>query len=53
MAKLNKSGLQYAATNTAINALVAAGPNKIGSVRNIKLIRGKSIKRLDVYEFIF
>jgi protein involved in polysaccharide export with SLBB domain len=41
------------ATNTAINALVAAGgPNKIGSVRNIKLIRGKSIKRLDVYEFI-
>ena len=41
------------ATNTAINALVAAGgPNKIGSVRNIKLIRGKTIKRLDVYEFI-
>ncbi|MEP7322794.1 MAG: SLBB domain-containing protein [Saprospiraceae bacterium] len=41
------------ATNTAINALVAAGgPNKIGSVRNIKLIRGKNVRRLDVYEFI-
>lgn len=41
------------ATNTAVNALVAAkGPNKIGSIRNIKLIRGKTVKRLDIYEFI-
>ena len=41
------------ATNTAINALVAAkGPNRIGSVRNIKLIRGKTIKNIDIYEFI-
>ncbi|MEP7266509.1 MAG: SLBB domain-containing protein [Saprospiraceae bacterium] len=41
------------ATNTAINALVAAGgPNRIGSVRNIKLIRGKTVKNLDIYEFI-
>ena len=41
------------ATNTAINALVAAGgPNSIGSVRNIKLIRGTTVKVLDVYEFI-
>ncbi len=41
------------ATNTAINALVAAkGPNRIGSVRNIKLIRGKVTKNIDIYEFI-
>lgn len=41
------------ATNTAINALVAAkGPNRIGSVRNIKLIRGKTVKNIDIYEFI-
>ncbi|MBP8097502.1 MAG: SLBB domain-containing protein [Saprospiraceae bacterium] len=41
------------ATNTAFNALVAAGgPNRIGSVRNIKLIRGKTTKKIDVYEFI-
>ena len=41
------------ATNTAINALVAAGgPNDIGSVRNIKLIRGRTVKIIDVYEFI-
>lgn len=41
------------ATNTAINALVAAGgPNSIGSVRAIKLIRGNTVKPIDVYEFI-
>ncbi len=41
------------ATNTAINALVAAGgPNDIGSVRNIRLIRGRTVKKIDVYEFI-
>ncbi|MDZ4707119.1 MAG: SLBB domain-containing protein [Saprospiraceae bacterium] len=41
------------ATNTAFNALVAAGgPNGIGSVRNIKLIRGNQVKQIDVYDFI-
>lgn len=41
------------ATNTAFNALVAAGgPNGIGSVRNIKLIRGNTVKQIDVYDFI-
>lgn len=41
------------ATNTVFNALVAAkGPNKIGSVRNIKLIRGKNTRIVDVYQFI-
>jgi len=41
------------ATNTAFNALVAAGgPNGIGSVRNIKLIRGNTVKTIDVYDFI-
>ncbi|HNR06607.1 MAG TPA: SLBB domain-containing protein [Saprospiraceae bacterium] len=41
------------ATNTAINALVAAGgPNDIGSIRNIRLIRGRTVKKIDVYEFI-
>ncbi|MBP7184455.1 MAG: SLBB domain-containing protein, partial [Saprospiraceae bacterium] len=42
------------AMNTAFNALVVAGgPNNIGSVRNIKLIRaGQKPKRIDVYEFM-
>ncbi len=42
------------ATNTAFNALIAAGgPSNIGSVRNIRLIRaGVQSKRIDVYEFM-
>jgi protein involved in polysaccharide export with SLBB domain len=42
-----------AAVNTAFNALVAAGgPTNLGSVRNIRVIRGKTSRRLDVYEFM-
>lgn len=42
------------AINTAFNALVAAGgPTYIGTVRKIKIIRGKEVKILDVYDFLF
>lgn len=42
------------AINTAFNALVAAGgPTNIGTVRKIKIIRGKEVKILDVYDFLF
>lgn len=41
------------AINTAFNALAAAGgPTDIGSVRNVKVIRGRDTKRLDVYAFM-
>ncbi|MEP7196814.1 MAG: SLBB domain-containing protein [Saprospiraceae bacterium] len=41
------------AINTVFNALVAAGgPNKIGSVRKINLIRNGKTKVFDVYKFI-
>jgi len=41
------------AINTAFNALAAAGgPTDIGSVRNVKVIRGRDTKRLDVYQFM-
>jgi len=41
------------AINTAFNALAAAGgPSDIGSVRNIKVIRGRDVKPLDVYAFM-
>ena len=41
------------AINTAFNALVAAGgPSDIGTVRTIKVIRGKQTKVLDVYAFM-
>lgn len=41
------------AINTAFNALAAAGgPTDIGSVRNVKVIRGRETKRLDVYQFM-
>ncbi len=42
------------AVNTAFNALVAAGgPNEIGSVRKIQLLRaGSKPKTLDVYRFL-
>lgn len=41
------------AMNTAFNALMAAGgPNDLGTVRNIKVIRGRETKHLDIYEFM-
>jgi protein involved in polysaccharide export with SLBB domain len=41
------------AINTAFNALMAAGgPTDLGSVRSIKVIRGKDSKMLDVYAFM-
>jgi len=50
----NPGGFTIPATNTAFNALVAAGgPSDIGSVRNIKLYRdGQVPQRIDVYEFM-
>lgn len=47
-------GYTIPATNTAFNALVAAGgPSDVGSVRKIKLIReGEKPKSIDVYEFM-
>jgi len=39
--------------NNAFNVITAAGgPTDIGSVRNIKIIRGKQIIPLDVYQFM-
>ncbi len=51
----NPGSYSIPATNTAFNALVAAGgPSQIGSVRNIYLMRdGKTIDTLDVYKFLF
>lgn len=50
----NPGSFTIPATNTAFNALVAAGgPTDIGSVRNIKLIRNNGDKQqMDVYEFM-
>lgn len=49
----NYGSFSISAINTAFNALVAAGgPSDLGSVRNIKVIRGKETKRLDVYAFM-
>lgn len=42
------------AYNTAFNALMAAGgPSNLGTVRNIQVINGRSMKTLDVYEYLF
>ena len=51
----NPGSYSIPAVNTAFNALLAAGgPNQIGSVRNIYLMRnGKTIDSLDVYRFLF
>ena len=51
----NPGSYSIPATNTAFNALVAAGgPSQIGSVRNIYLMRdGKTIDSLDVYKYLF
>ncbi|MEM6317867.1 MAG: SLBB domain-containing protein [Bacteroidota bacterium] len=44
------SSFNLVATNTALNALLAAGgPTQKGSVRKIRLIRGTSVKEIDVY----
>ncbi|MEM9918106.1 MAG: SLBB domain-containing protein [Bacteroidota bacterium] len=51
----NPGGYTLPATNTAFNALVAAGgPSDIGSVRNIRLIRSRNndVETIDVYEFM-
>ncbi len=50
----NPGSYTLPATNTAFNALVAAGgPSDIGSVRNIRLIRaGAPTREIDVYEFM-
>ena len=51
----NPGSYSIPALNTAFNALIAAGgPNQIGSVRNIYLIRdGETVDSLDVYKFLF
>tara|TARA_B100000900_G_C20600934_1_gene725570 strand:- start:5263 stop:7113 length:1851 start_codon:yes stop_codon:yes gene_type:complete len=51
----NPGSYSIPATNTAFNALIAAGgPSQIGSVRNIYLRRnGKTVDSLDVYAFLF
>lgn len=50
---MNYGSFSLSAANTAFNALIAAGgPNDLGSVRNIKVIRGRETKKLDVYEFM-
>jgi protein involved in polysaccharide export with SLBB domain len=50
---VNYGSFAISAVNTAFNALVAAGgPTDLGTVRNIKLIRGRSTRQLDLYEFM-
>lgn len=49
----NIGSFNIPATNTAFNALVAAGgPSKIGSVRNIQLIRSSGNKKVDIYKIM-
>lgn len=49
----NIGSFTLSAVNTAFNALVAAGgPTELGTVRNIKLIRGRTSKQIDLYQFI-
>lgn len=52
--ELNRAGsFNIAATNTAFNALAAAGgPSDIGSVRNIQVMHGNTKRRLDLYAFM-
>jgi len=46
-------GFTLSALNTAINAIAAAGgPTAIGSVRDIKHIRGNKTTTIDLYKFI-
>lgn len=50
---VNYGSFSLSAINTAFNALMAAGgPSDLGTVRNIKVLRGRDTKRLDVYEFM-
>ena len=50
----NPGTYTLSAYNTAFNALMAAGgPNALGTVRNIQVINGRSVKELDVYEYLF
>lgn len=49
----NIGSFTVSAVNNAFNALVAAGgPTELGTVRNIKLIRGRVSKTIDLYQFI-
>jgi protein involved in polysaccharide export with SLBB domain len=50
----NNGTYNISAVNTAFNALIAAGgPNNIGSVRKIQLLRaGKKSKTIDVYQYL-
>ncbi len=50
----NNGTFNISAINTAFNALIASGgPNDIGSVRKIQLLRaGKKPKVLDVYQYL-
>lgn len=49
----NAGSFTLAATNTAFNALVAAGgPTELGTVRHIKIIRARTTRNLDLYEMI-
>lgn len=42
------------AYNTAFNALIAAGgPTELGTIREIEVINGGNVKKLDVYEYLF
>ncbi len=46
-------GFNIPATNTALNAIVAAGgPSKLGSIRKITLLRGKTKTMIDVYRWL-
>lgn len=50
---VNYGSFSISAINTAFNALaVAGGPTDLGSVRNIKVMRGKNSKQLDIYAFM-
>ena len=52
---INPGTFALPAINTAFNALMAAdGPNNLGSVRNIKLVRaGSPQEQIDIYEYLF
>ncbi|NQW26014.1 MAG: SLBB domain-containing protein [Cryomorphaceae bacterium] len=51
---INPGSYKLPAINTAFNALMAAGgPSDIGTLRDVKVIRGgKVVKTLDVYAFL-
>lgn len=49
----NVGSFTVSAVNTAFNALVAAGgPTDLGTVRQIKVLRGNKAKILDLYAFL-